>query len=171
MLRDVDTSDSKLLFSWRNSQEVRSGLFTQELLEFSTHCKWVESSIKSSNKNILIFEDDGHPCGFAQLDLHANKTDVYQWGFYKAPGAAKGTGYRMLHEVLEYAFVTLSASRVIGKVLGYNEASIKLHERLGFERQEIQRRHHRVAGEFHDVVIFDLTESRYFETSGGLNAN
>lgn len=171
MLRNVNECDSELLFSWRNSREVRSGLFTQEEIEFSAHCKWVESSIKSSNKKILIFEDDGHPCGFAQLDLQPNKADVYEWGFYKASGAVRGTGYRMLCEVLEYAFITLSANRVIGKVLGYNDASIKLHERLGFERQEIQRKHHLVAGEFHDVVVFDLTKSRYAETSGGLNAN
>lgn len=171
MLRDVRTSDSELLFSWRNSREVRSGLFTQEELEFSAHYKWVESSIKSSNKKILIFEDSGHPCGFAQLDLQPNKSDVYEWGFYKASGAVKGTGYRMLCEVLEYAFVTLSANQVIGKVLGYNDASIKLHERLGFERQEIQRKRHSVAGELHDVVVFGLTKSRYVEISGGLNVN
>ena len=39
----------------------------------------------------------------------------------------------MLCEVLEYVFVNLSANQVIGKVLGYNDASIKLHERLGFD--------------------------------------
>ena len=117
MLRDVNICDSELLFNWRNSQEVRSGLFSQEEIEFPAHCNWVESSIKSFDKKILIFELDGYPCGFAQLDLQPNKTDVYEWGFYKASGAVKGTGYRMLCEVLEYAFITLSANRVIGKVL------------------------------------------------------
>ena len=53
-----------------------------------------------------------------------------------APDAERGTGSRMGRQALVWAFEHLGARQVVGRVLTHNAASLKMHEKLGFVRQE-----------------------------------
>ena len=41
MLRDATIDDTEMLFLWRNSDEIRSMLFSQDVIAFETHKHWL----------------------------------------------------------------------------------------------------------------------------------
>ena len=165
MLRLVNLSDSKILLEWRNSDEVRLGLFSQETIVLESHEAWIRKALESKLKHLFIYEEN-EPCGFVQLDETGTDTGIYEWGFYKAPSAKKGVGGRMLSELLKHVFITLNAKKVVGKVLKYNEASLRLHTKLGFEVEGIQKEQHPLSGTYHDIVLFGLRISEYNKIEG-----
>jgi RimJ/RimL family protein N-acetyltransferase len=49
------------------------------------------------------------------------------------------------------------------KVYGFNEASIRLHESLGFQREGCLRRMVYTEGRFHDEVVYGMTAEEFRE--------
>ena len=126
MLRDATIDDTEMLFLWRNSDEIRSMLFSQDVIAFETHKHWLRCGLDSSTKYLFIYEE-AEPCGFAQLDRVSADRKTFEWGFYKAPSAPQGVGERMLRELLHHVFQSIGAQEVIGKVLTFNTVSMNLH--------------------------------------------
>ena len=73
----------------------------------------------------------------------------------------KGYGYEAACLALDYAFANLAARRVMADTDPDNMGSIKLLEKLGFQREGLLRNRWRVGGEFADSIIFGLLRHEY----------
>ena len=77
--------------------------------------------------------------------------------------AHRGKGYALdaLRLALGYAFEELRMQKCNSACLTMNEASIALHERLGFQREGVRRRVAYMGGAYHDEVLYGLTHEEY----------
>mgnify|MGYP001579874367 CR=1 FL=1 len=73
----------------------------------------------------------------------------------------KGYASESIRLVLRYFFQELRYQKATVNIYTFNEASIKLHERLGFQHEGCLRRMHYTGGKYHDMRILGLTAEEF----------
>jgi UDP-4-amino-4,6-dideoxy-N-acetyl-beta-L-altrosamine N-acetyltransferase len=154
-LRPITASDLELVLSWRNSERVRSYMYTDHLITPQEHQAWFERVSQESFPSVLIFEYEGQPAGlksFSQIDRKNNRC---HWGFYLGDTELpKGCGTVMGFLALEYIFETHGFHKVCAEAFAFNEGSIKYHERLGFVKEGCFAKHVLKNGIYEDIILF-----------------
>ena len=166
-IRLMSEADLPMVLSWRNAPRVRKFMFDNAKIEPAGHRAWYNRTIGNPLRRLLIVEVEEAPLGFVQFD-GAKAGVVSHWGFYARPDAEKGSGSVIGRAALDYAFVQIGLHKVCGLVLEFNEASIRLHQRLGFQPEGFLRKHHRVEGLYHSVVQFGLLQQEWAAAKSAL---
>lgn len=159
-LRRMTQDDLVRVLAWRNHPDVRRYMYTQHEIGLDEHTRWFERTSQDSSKHLLIFEIDHVPLGFVNFSLTSTE-GVADWGFYAASEAPKGSGRRLGHAALSYAFKQISLHKVCGQALAYNDRSIRFHLTQGFRQEGILRDQHFDGQRYHDVVCFGLLVSEW----------
>ncbi len=159
-LRPMTSQDLEQVLSWRNHPDVRRFMYTTHVIAPEEHARWFGRSQQQSGTWLLIYEQAGSPAGFVNIS-ETRSSQVADWGFYLAPDAEKGTGQALGRAALGYAFGPLQFHKLCGEALGFNQPSIRLHEKLGFVREGVLREQHFDGECFHDVVCFGLLDSEW----------
>lgn len=155
LLRPTKPEDLERILEWRNSDRVRSCMFTDAIISWNEHLAWFERVSKSGISKHLLFEYNGQPLGvvnITNIDLQNNKC---HWGFYIGEeGAPRGSGRAMGFLAIEHIFENLSMRKLCGRAFAFNLASVKFHLKLGFEEEGLLRKHILKNGDFMDVYCF-----------------
>ncbi|XEG71205.1 UDP-4-amino-4,6-dideoxy-N-acetyl-beta-L-altrosamine N-acetyltransferase [Pseudomonas sp. abacavir_1] len=164
-LRKLTEADLTLLLTWRNTPSINRYMFNQNTIKISEHTQWFRRAIEDPTQTLLIFEQQAKPVGYMNY-TQRSKGAIAEWGFYVAPDAAKGTGTKMTQCALQYAFEEIKLQKIYAQVLAYNEASIKLHNNLGFQNEGILRKQHFDGMSYHDIYCFGLFADEWQQTQG-----
>jgi len=156
----VQQQDLEMILSWRNHPEVRRYMFTQHEIGLDEHLGWFERSSRDERRRLMIFEADGVACAFVNL-TRVGKGEVWDWGFYVAPGSPRGTGRRLGRASLHEAFFRMKVHKLCGQVLAGNERSVRFHEALGFVREGELREQQLDGQEYRNLICFGLLRSEY----------
>jgi UDP-4-amino-4,6-dideoxy-N-acetyl-beta-L-altrosamine N-acetyltransferase len=161
-LRPVREEDLPLILHWRNAPQVRQKMFTTHVIGEEEHrAHFARSRADDSKRSMLCLDDHDRPVGvvtFSDIDpVHGTAT----WGFYTGVDAPRGTGTRMLTRALEYAFGDLGLRKVSADVISSNEASVRVHRRLGFQLEGTFKEHRVTATGYVDVYRFALFEREW----------
>jgi UDP-2,4-diacetamido-2,4,6-trideoxy-beta-L-altropyranose hydrolase/UDP-4-amino-4,6-dideoxy-N-acetyl-beta-L-altrosamine N-acetyltransferase len=132
-LRVMQNQDLVTVLRWRNHPTVKKFMLNTHEIGMREHLTWFERVSVDSSRMLLIYERRGVPMGFVQFSGLYDPRGA-EWGFYLAPQAQKGTGRALGTAALKFGFIRLGISKIIGEVLPENAASIKFHQRLGFEQ-------------------------------------
>jgi UDP-4-amino-4,6-dideoxy-N-acetyl-beta-L-altrosamine N-acetyltransferase len=154
-VRPLRTGDLELILEWRNHASVRACMLTQHEISLEEHRGWFERASADPGRWLLLAEDATGPFGYVGFS-RAVAEGIGDWGFYVAPGAPKGSGRRLGHAALSFAFEELALYKVCGQALAFNEASIAMHTALGFRQEGVLRDQHRIARTYHDIICFGL---------------
>lgn len=128
-LRVLIQTDCDLLFRWRDQPHIRAVSHSSTPLNPETHSIWFKHTQARDDGLWRIYREGGRDLGFVAA---VQTEEVWQWSFYLGEtNAPAGAGGRMLG-----AFLSLLPDRVTveGEVKIGNTASVRIHERLGFER-------------------------------------
>lgn len=166
-IRLMSEVDLPMVLSWRNAPQVRKFMFDNAEIESSKHCEWFNRAVENPTRRLLIVEVGGVPLGFVQFD-GAEAGVVSHWGFYARPDAKKGAGNIIGKTALDYAFAQIGLHKVCGLVLEFNEASIRMHQRLGFQQEGFLREQHRVKWLYQSVVQFGLFQQEWAAAKSAL---
>lgn len=171
-LRDVSEDDLQTLLRWRNSDRIRMNMFTDHIITWAEHCAWYERLKIKSDRICKIFAYRERPIGvvnYTEIDLEAL---TCFWGFYLGEtDIPSGCGSILGFNGLEFAFEELNVRKISGEALGFNAASVKFHNRLGFQKEGLFRKHVVRNGEYVDVVRFALFRDTWLEKKPSLQAN
>ncbi|NUU03187.1 UDP-2,4-diacetamido-2,4,6-trideoxy-beta-L-altropyranose hydrolase [Herbaspirillum robiniae] len=159
-VRPMQAQDLVQVLSWRNHPEVRRHMRTQHEITLAEHGGWFERASIDPSKRLLIVETDDTPIGFVQFS-NISAEGVADWGFYNAPDAPRGTGSKLGKAALDYAFRRLDLYKVCGQALGFNEASIRFHRKLGFVQEGILRDQCLIADSYQDLVCFGMLSQEW----------
>ena len=135
-IRSMVEEDLALVLSWRNHPEVRRFMLTQHEISLTEHTQWFMLAVQDNTRRLLIVQEQGSPIGYVQFS-NVQPGGVGYWGFYSRPNAPKGTGIKLGASALNHAFSQLKLFKVLGQAIDTNQASIRLHERLGFKREAV----------------------------------
>jgi UDP-4-amino-4,6-dideoxy-N-acetyl-beta-L-altrosamine N-acetyltransferase len=159
-LRPMTASDLPLVLKWRNDESIRRYMFSTHVISEVESARWFERESADPRTHLLIFEQGGMSSGYVKLHMHGSGRTA-DWGFYASPKTPRGTGKALGMCALDHAFHLLALHKVCGQALGFNSASIGLHDKLGFQREGVLRDQHFDGRSYHDVVCFGLLESEW----------
>lgn len=158
-LRSIKESDLKTVLTWRNSERIRSQMFSDHIINEPEHRSWFESLL-NHNTVVLIFECCNRPVGLSDFKEIDEQNHRCIWGFYLGESdLPRGTGLLMGYLSMEYAFNTMNMRKVYSEVLATNTVSLSYHKKLGFVTEGVLRQHVIKQNQYIDVSIFGLLKS------------
>ncbi len=161
-IRRMLESDLDLVLTWRNSDRIRSCMYTDDRITLAEHHQWYQRTVNNSNSVQMIFEAQNRAVGVINATHIDQDNGRCSWGFYLGDTTApKGSSYLMGLLFLDWIFDNLSIDKVCSEVLSFNEDSLRFHQNLGFEQEGILERHILKQGVYTDVVIFGLLADRW----------
>lgn len=119
---------------WRNSDAVAAGMITNQTVTVAEHEAWLSGVLDSDECEYWVICADGRPAGLVYVyDIDRARGEC-RWGFYNADVDLRGRGVvrSALSTVLDHVFGELGIDLVNAEVLEGNDASLGLHQRLGF---------------------------------------
>lgn len=165
ILRQVTNDDAKSLLTYFSDTDVMRYyglepfksiddaldeiLWYKSIFEKRTGIRW-GISLKGSDKII-------GSCGFFNRAVEHSRTEIgYElskeyWG--------KGIAGEALESVVKYGFQNLQLERIEALVEPANLASLKLLDRIGFEKEGLLRHYEFTCGKFDDLYIYSILKS------------
>lgn len=165
-LRSLDADDAPFIYRHFSDPQVNQYLLdaepiatleqAQAIVDFfgqpqdDTYTRWV-----------LVSKDQGEPigtCGFHKWDVRNRRAEI---GYDLAP-AAWGKGYMIeaLKAMLRHGFERVGMHRVEALVYPENTASLKLLERLNFQKEGLLRNYFYHGGQFYDHWLLSLLKGQ-----------
>jgi diamine N-acetyltransferase len=166
-LRSVEKDDLELLRKWANDPQLRAltGETTpmtpagaEEYLERLSHDPdrvWF----------VIVLRDSGRVIGETGLlrmfpawrttDLSIIIGEKDAWG--------QGYGRDAIRLMIDYAFGSLNFHRISIGVVGFNESALRFYEKMGFQREGVQRDGYFFDHRYHDFVMMSLLESEFIK--------
>ena len=170
-LRPVEEADLEKVLEWRNSDRIRSVMFTDRFISREDHRAWYERLRNDENSRCLIFEVRGRLAGVVNVVQIDRQNGRCTWGFYLGEaGSPPGSGMAMGYQALEYIFENLCLRKLCGEVLASNIKSIEFHKKLGFTEEGRYLRHVLKNGRYEDVVAMALFNEDWHRMKQGLKS-
>lgn len=131
---------------------VRTREEAQAIVDF-----YVSAAGPTPNRWVLERLSDGMPIGTCGLHRWVQRDRCCEVGYDLSP-RAQGQGYmtEALRAVLDFGFATLDLNRIEAIVHVDNAASLRLLDRLHFQREGVLRDLHLRDGVFHDHAVLSL---------------
>ena len=115
---------------------------------------WLQD--RSGALGVLVAEIDGQVVGFSSLSEYrpraAYRTSVESSVYVNETMRGRGVGRRLLHDLVDLANAS-GFHTMVARIAGGHEASIKLHEAVGFATVGTEREVGRKFGNWLDVVV------------------
>ena len=155
----VERDDAEFLQKLINDPRIRETLFAHEPVTFNQEQQWIESVGDDGGIKLLICLEE-RPVGMVGLESPTEVWGLTEIGYWIHPDEW-GNGYATdaVRCLCEYAFNELRLNKVYAKVFQTNNASCRVLEKVGFEREGTLRNEAYVAGEFVDVFRYGLLAS------------
>lgn len=167
LLRPLDADDLDFVFRHFSDPEVNRYLLDEEPLATREQAQaiidfYLAPGPKSYNRWLIVRKLDQSPigtCGFHRWQQAHRRAEI---GFDLAPSAWKqGVMTEALNAVLPYGFEHMQLNRIEALAYPDNSASIRLLERLGFQKEGVLRQYFRQRGVFHDHWLMALLRSEW----------
>lgn len=168
-LRPIDLSDTANIVKWRNSQFVKSNLFSQSDLTGEQHINYFNNvvskgkcyqyiiEVKMNNKSLDI-----GTTFIKNIDMNNRKGE---FGIFIGEEKARGKGYAKLaiKEILKIAFSNLQLNRCYLEVLAENQRAIHLYEKVGFKKEGLLKQDYSRNGQYYDVLIMGMLKEDFLK--------
>jgi diamine N-acetyltransferase len=170
LLRPVEREDLAVIRRWANDPEIR--WLTGEVRPMTQAGAEAFFQKTQSDEDrvwfVIVLKQSGlviGECGLLRMfpawrttDLTIILGDKQAWG--------QGYGTEAIHLLLDYAFGYLNLHRVAIGVVGFNEVALRFYEKVGFQREGVQRDGYYCHHRYHDFVMMSLLEDEYRASRG-----
>ena len=166
-LRGIEPSDATTFFEWNlDSERARNLDFVWPPISQAQVGGWTEeqSQKKLENDSFTWVIEDSSGGAVGSINTHSCNPQNGTFGYGVSIAQAhqrKGYATESVLLVLRYCFEELRYQKVTVPVHSYNEASVALHENLGFAREGTLRRMVYTEGKYHDVHWYGLTKEEW----------
>jgi UDP-4-amino-4,6-dideoxy-N-acetyl-beta-L-altrosamine N-acetyltransferase len=161
-LRPLTEQDSQTVHNWRNQAHVKAVMFSDNEISADAHDSWMHDILQRSDVDYQIIEYDNKPLGLANaVQIDAASASCH-WGFYLGDTQApKGCGSMLATLMLQHIFDSHTVNTIYGEVFAFNIASLKLHEKFGFERLDDVTKTVDKNGRQENVITLSLNRERW----------
>ena len=166
-LRALEPSDAEQFIRWNlDSERARNYDFIWPPQSAASVQDWVNEQSKRKLENDaftwMIENKKGEPVGSIQTHHCNSRCGTFSYGIdIEASYRRMGYAGEAILMVLKYYFEELRYQKVTISVIADNAASIKLHEKLGFQKEGHFRRMLFSAGKYVDELWFGMTVEEF----------
>jgi len=169
-LRAIEPTDWETYFAWNfDDQQTRPLYFIPFPQSREAVRRWAEQestqSLKDDNVRFTIARTEDNAV-VGDLGVHDAdpRVGTFSYGInIKREEQRKGYASEAILLLLRYYFQERRYQKVTATVYSFNEASIRLHEHLGFQLEGRLRRMVYTDGDYHDQVLYGLTVEEFRE--------
>ncbi|WP_163537021.1 UDP-4-amino-4,6-dideoxy-N-acetyl-beta-L-altrosamine N-acetyltransferase [Gracilibacillus sp. YIM 98692] len=163
-LKPLSLKDLKKVLKWRNSNRIKSSMYTDHHITWEEHYQWFKNVSKDSRRIVWLLYHQNQPLGLVNFsDIDKGNSRCY-WGFYIGEETApKGSGTIMAILALNKIFNEVGLHKVCSEVIHTNSGSIHYHKKLGFEPEGKFVDHVWKDGQFLDVIPMALFKEKWGE--------
>jgi UDP-2,4-diacetamido-2,4,6-trideoxy-beta-L-altropyranose hydrolase len=152
LVRRATAHDVHLYFEWANDPAVRQNAVHPEPIAWATHQVWFARRLADPATYLYVLEQAGAPVGQVRVEFDAAQPSAPGVIDYSVGAAWRGQGLGA--DILGAALGRLRQERpgewaVVGQVKPHNQASVRVFEKLGFQRQPATWLH----GQPYDVFL------------------
>lgn len=171
-LRFLEEEDSDIILKWRNSERVRTNMLNDNKIKTKDHQIWFQKVREKHLDYYLIFSIDKISTGLVSFKDHSLSKDNCIWGIYIGEiNAPKGAGTLLGYIGIEYAFNRLKFKKIYAEVISTNIPSIKLHEKLGFSKDEFFQKEISKQGKLVEVYRYTISQESWLERKKTIKVN
>ncbi len=129
------------------------------------YCKGVENCITNNSNIVFAIETiDGIHVGRIIFGIDNEGHGTFGVGIRIATEhQGKGYGTSAMKILIKYGFMERRLNKCSSTVLEGNEASIKMHKKLGYEQEGVLKQNIYMNGRYYDEICFGLTKDRYLK--------
>jgi len=166
-LRAIEPSDADLFFNWNlDSDRARHLDFVWPPRSLAAVRAWCDEQSKKQLENDayawVIVNLQGEPLGTIATHHCDRRVGVFSYGVDIAEEhRRKGYAAEAIRLVLRYYFEELRYQKCSVTAHSDNEASLQLHDALGFQREGVIRRVVYSGGQYFDSVWFGITAEEF----------
>jgi RimJ/RimL family protein N-acetyltransferase len=172
ILRPLKIEDLEKTHGWRNNLELIKlvqGIRFPKTLEMDK--EWFDNALNDkSNRNIYFGIDEIETNDFIGI-IQLNNIDYISgtaiWGFVIGDKIKHGKGYSVEapNLLFNYAFNILNLRKIFGYPISYNNATLRMHQKIGkFTEEGRLKKHIFFDNEYHDVIIMSLFKEDFLST-------
>lgn len=136
--RPVREEECLDILAWRNADNVRQAMLTQDIISEQDHLSWWAKKQSDPAFRMMILEHQGTPIA-VQIYFSIDHPQNAWWAFYFTPHMPEELGPMLKHwryvEVagIAYAFEILGIEKITCEVLKSNAGVLSWHKRFGFK--------------------------------------
>jgi len=166
-LRAVEPGDWETFRHWDEDSEVaRSSYLIPFPSPQEASQRWTgEVSMLQAQNDIfrwVITTLDGEAVGTLNTHSCDHRNGTFQYGVaIVRQHMRKGFGSEAVRMVLQFYFDELRYQKVNVHIYSFNEASLSMHERLGFVREGLLRRMMYTDGVYYDEIVLGMTAEEF----------
>lgn len=167
-LRAVEPDDWQQFFAWFQDTDF-DRLTDTTLFPFSSTVvkKWVndlseKEPWKGHDFRWVIENPEGEFVGTANTHSCDSRNGTFEYGVaIQREHWRKGYASEAINLILTHFFYELRYQKVNVQIYSFNEESLRLHEKLGFQQEGRLRRMIYTLGTYHDTVIMGMTRKEF----------
>lgn len=167
LYKPITFGDRDIIIEWRNKDRIRKNMFNTDIINYTDHCNWVQSTISDQSKIYLIAYDkrNDKPIGLAHVSNINRYLSNCEWAFYLGEDSYLGRGHAIEMEflILKLVFEELKLHRLSCVVLDFNQPVISFHKKFGFIEEGKFRQYLFRDGRWVDAILLSILEDEYFE--------
>ena len=169
LLRPMKRSDISYFLNWFNDPEIVQYLDMYLPMTEMSEEKFIEElgTTRASSDVILVIEaidgDSTKPignCGLHQINPKDHNA-IFGIIIGEKDHWSKGYGVEAGRLMINYGFQQLNLHRISSAAVAFNERSIKLHRKLGFQEEGLLRQAMFKNGQYHDRVEFGILRDEW----------
>ncbi len=163
-LRPITVEDTEMVVRWRNMPVVVKNFIYRKPVSCEDHENWLKNKVFKGlvHQFIVCRNEDQLPMGSVYLQNFEEEHRKAESGIYlgEAQAYGKGIGTEAIHLMAGYAFETLGMHKLAARVLAYNTASRRLHEKTGYVQEAYLKDELFLDGQYEDLVMFGAINPR-----------
>ena len=132
----AEAEHASLLYAWANDATTRQQSFSTEAIPWKVHENWYFNSLERRDRKLYICRHEQEPIGMFRLDFISGTDAEISYSIDKTV-RHRGYGREMIREGERLTAGAFPDIRVLcAKVKPGNEASCRIFEELGYEKEE-----------------------------------
>jgi RimJ/RimL family protein N-acetyltransferase len=164
-LRPIHVEDTELYYNTLFQQDVRRLTGTQRSFTKDQIARYIEAKGQDTSSLLLLIalcEDDRIIGDIALQDMDTmNRSAGIRIAINEQGDQGKGYGTEALVLMLGYGFGICNLHRIELNVFDYNERAIRCYEKVGFQREGVQRDALFYNHEYHDSILMSMLNHEY----------
>lgn len=157
--REVLEGDAELTLKWRTNTRVSQQMATEFSGDLSTQRIWIHQAYQRTDYYHWIFECADEPIGLVSLSNIDMSDRTAFWGIYVGEDSAQGYGLMATIAFYNCIFAQFELSRLFAEVLDSNEMVSRMHEKMGYVREQAMDRVTPVGAK--NMKVWSLTRNTF----------
>ena len=157
-MRPIEKKDLEQVLAWRNSERIRSVMFSDQIITMQEHLAWFERIKRLEIPVHFVFEYKNRPIGYISYSDIDKRSLTCSSGTYLGEQAEipELAGIILQFFTTQYAFEKLGMRKIWAYSFAYNKKIKKLDKLFGCQQEGRLKQHILKNGKYEDLDIMSL---------------